>query len=135
MTNTLTPVLFPTLLRVQQRLAVARAYLAAHPRLARALTWLAVLAVALIVMALVTHANAQTLNSVTDGTATKACTETKSLTANKWLKVFMVGGIGVAIIGVFRKQRDAWTNVIWYVVGAAVVGSLWNIVAVFGITC
>ena len=82
MMNTLTlpPVSHPTLLRAQ-------AYLAARPNLVRALKWLAVLSVSLVVMLLLTHVNAQTLNSLTDNTATKACTEAKSLTNSKWLKV------------------------------------------------
>jgi hypothetical protein len=134
----------PTLLRAQ-------AYFAARPKLVRALTWFAVLAASLIVMLLITHVGASnqingnvpagtagaagTLNSLTEGTAATACTEAQSLTGNRWLKVFILVAFGVGVVGVARKQRDGWTNLIWVVVIAALVGSVWQIAQVFGISC
>jgi DMSO reductase anchor subunit len=129
MMNSLTLPTHPALLRGQ-------AYFAARPKLTRALTWLSVLAVSLIVMLLATHVHAAgTLNGLTDGTATTACTEAKSLTTNKWLKVFILVAFGVGVVGVARKQRDGWTNLIWVIVIAALVGSVWQIAGVFGISC
>ncbi len=115
----------------------AQTYLAARPKLVRVLTWLAVLSVSLIALLLITHVSAAgvTLNGLTDGTATTACTEAKSLTTNKWLKVFILVAFGVGVVGVARKQRDGWTNLIWVIVIAALVGSVWQIAGVFGISC
>lgn len=137
-TDTLTPILFPALLRV-------RATLSAHPRLTRALVWLAVFSAALVVLLLAAHGYAQTaptppaaggtLNSLTTATANTACTEAKSLTSNRWLKVFILCAFGAAVVGVARKQRDGWSNLIWIVVIAALVGSVWQIAQVFGIGC
>ena len=129
MMNSLTLPAHPTVLRAQ-------AYFAARPKLVRALTWFAVLAASLIVMLLITHVSAQDLNSLTEGkAATLACTQAQKLTDNKWLKVFILVAFGLAVVNVARKQRDGWTNLMWVVIIASLVGSVWTIGKLFGITC
>ncbi|MBZ9714439.1 hypothetical protein [Deinococcus multiflagellatus] len=75
------------------------------------------------------------LNSVLDPQAGTVCSEVKSLTSSRWLAVFLLIGAAIAIANIYRKQRDGWTNLGWVIVAAAVLGSVWQALAVFGITC
>lgn len=101
----------------------------------RVAIWVSVFAVALLALMLFTGADAQALNSALDPKADKVCTEVKSLTDSRWLKVFLLIGAVVAIANIYRKQKDGWTNLGWVVVATALLGVLWQSLAIFGIGC
>lgn len=116
------------------------------PRIPTPVLLLAVYSVATLILMLLTGADAQattggtpaagtSLNEVLNPKATTVCNEVKSLTQSTWLKVFLLIGAGMAIVNIYRKQKDGWTNLGWVIVAAAIVGVIWQMLSVFGIGC
>lgn len=105
------------------------------PRVSTPMLWLLVFSVAAIALMLLTGADAQTLNTALDPKADTVCKEVQSLKDSRWVKVFLLIGAVTAVVNIYRKQKDGWTNLGWVVVATALLGVIWEALKVFGIGC